>query len=69
MSDERLLDIETKLAYQEDLVDELNKIVTTQQSQLDELTEACRVLIERINELTDGGNSAAASSAEKPPHY
>jgi len=69
MSDERLIEIETKLAYQEDMVEELNKIITAQQTQLDELTDACRLLIERINEMTDTGQSGGEQIDAKPPHY
>ncbi|HCD76053.1 MAG TPA: SlyX protein, partial [Alcanivorax sp.] len=45
MSDDRFLDIETKLAYQEDLVASLNQIVSDQQRKLDELEAAYRKLV------------------------
>ncbi|HEX5676672.1 MAG TPA: SlyX family protein, partial [Alcanivorax sp.] len=43
--DNRFLDIETKLAYQEDLVASLNRIVSDQQRKLDELEAAYRKLV------------------------
>ena len=48
MSDDRFLDIETKLAYQEDLVASLNQIVSAQQRKLDELEAAYRKLVDRV---------------------
>ena len=50
MSDDRFLDIETKLAYQEDLVASLNQIVSAQQRKLDELEAAYRKLVDRVVE-------------------
>ena len=44
MDNQRLIDIETKLAYQEDLIQELNKTVHSQQLKLDQLEEALRSL-------------------------
>ena len=68
MTDERLIDIETKLAYQEDLIEELNKTIYQQQQRLDRLAGVCQSLAERIEALgaaKDGG----LLSQEKPPHY
>ncbi|EKF74562.1 hypothetical protein A11A3_08045 [Alcanivorax hongdengensis A-11-3] len=68
MSEERFLDIETKLAYQEDLVHALNKVVSDQQRQIDELEKACRKMVDR---LVDLGEAFAAAQVEDapPPHY
>ena len=60
---ERIVDLETRMAFLERLVDELNLIVTRQQDQLDELGLKFKELMAQ----------AAASSLErdtsKPPHY
>ena len=53
MSDDRFLDIETKLAYQEDLVASLNQIVSAQQRKLDELEAAYRKLVDRVVEQSE----------------
>ena len=68
MSDDRLIDIETQLAYQEDLVQHLNKVVSDQQGKIDELEKACRKLVDRVVELSE---AFAASQVEDapPPHY
>lgn len=66
--DDRLTDIETKLAYQEDLIQELNKTVHTQQSKIDQLQESLKLLAARYNSLMEEGD-AAFPVDEKPPHY
>ncbi len=67
--DERFLDIETKLAYLEDMVDSLNKVIVDQRDELDRLRDSCRIMLERMQEYMDEGKDAAATPAEKPPHY
>ncbi|MCB1668720.1 MAG: SlyX family protein [Pseudomonadales bacterium] len=70
MSESRLIELETRQVYQEDLLDDLNKIVAAQQMQIDELSEACKILIDRFNELAEGGLSdGGVASDSPPPHY
>ena len=68
MSDERLIAIETKLAHQERVVDELNIALTDQQSRLSELEAVCRSLLERVKSISDAA-PASNSPDERPPHY
>jgi SlyX protein len=68
MDTHRLIDIETKLAYQEDLIQELNKTIHSQQLRLDQLEEALRSLTLRYNSLAEQGDSEYPVD-EKPPHY
>jgi SlyX protein len=63
--DNRLLDIETKLAYQEDLVASLNQIVSAQQRKLDELEAAYRKLVDRVVEQSE--ELAALRIEDAPP--
>jgi len=68
MNNQRLIDIETKLAYQEDLIQELNKTVHSQQLKLDQLEQALRSLSLRYNSLAEQDDSEYPVD-EKPPHY
>ena len=68
MDNQRFIDIETKLAYQEDLIQELNKTVHSQQLKLDQLEQALRSLSLRYNGLAEQGDSDYPVD-EKPPHY
>jgi SlyX protein len=44
MSDKRIIELEIKLAYQEDLTQTLNDIVTHQQRQIDQLENSLKML-------------------------
>jgi Uncharacterized protein conserved in bacteria len=68
MNEDRIIELEIKAAYQEDLLQELNKIVAGQQQQIDRLETTCRMLNERIKSLsTESG--ATENIEEVPPHY
>ena len=68
MNDDRIIELEIKAAYQEDLLHELNKIIGKQQQQINRLESTCRLLNERIKSLsTEGGSSENVD--EVPPHY
>jgi len=68
MDNQRFIDIETKLAYQEDLIQELNKTVHSQQLKLEQLEQTLRSLSLRYNSLAEQGDSDYPVD-EKPPHY
>lgn len=68
MNDERIIELEIKAAYQEDLLQELNKIVAGQQQQIDRLEATCKMLNERIKSLSIEG-STGENVEEVPPHY
>ena len=69
MNDNRIIELEIKTAYQEDLLQELNKIVGQQQQQISRLEATCRLLNERIKSLSTEGSGGGESSDEVPPHY
>ena len=66
---QRLIEVEIKLAYQEDLLQALNKIVSEQQQQIQRLEKTCQLLYDRINSLADVNNAADKLVNEIPPHY
>ena len=68
MSEQRFVDIETKLAHQEHLVLELNDVITKHQEKIMRLEALCDSIVERVRSL---GEAAPAGSAEDevPPHY
>ena len=68
MNENRIVELEIKTAYQEDLLQELNKIVGQQQRQIDRLEATCRLLNERIKSLSVEGGSGE-NNEEMPPHY
>ncbi len=68
MTDERLDDIETKISFQEDQIEELNKTVYQQQQQIERLEAVCQALAGQIRALSEAGG-AGAPVHERPPHY
>ena len=68
MTEDRLLDIETKLAHQEHLLAEFLDALSDQQSQISRLELLCQSLIDRINALSEGAGTDQ-STDERPPHY
>jgi SlyX protein len=69
MNDERLIDIETKLAFQEDIIQELNQVISRQQQQIDQLILQYRALAGRVASLPDVLAGMNKSGDEIPPHY
>jgi SlyX protein len=68
MTDERLVDIETRLAFQEDQIDELNKTVYQQQQQMERLEAVCEALARQLRSLGESGEEKQSAN-ERPPHY
>ncbi len=68
MNSDRLTDLEIKLAFQEDLLDSLNQVVTEQQKMLDLLQGQVRLLYQQLNSLQPS-DIAMASEEAPPPHY
>jgi len=69
MSEARFIELETKLAYQEDAATQLSDVVARQQQQIDALETALRALIERVENLKDAGGEKTSLLDEVPPHY
>ncbi len=69
MIEKRILELETKAAYQEDTVQTLNDIVYQQQKQIDDLQQTCKHLLDRISALSANHGGVEAPVDEKPPHY
>lgn len=68
MSEERLVEIETKLAHQDQLMYELNDVVTLQQEKIMRLEELCNSLVDRVRVIGDAVPGDGPQD-ERPPHY
>ncbi len=67
--EDRLIELEIKLSYQDDLLLTLNTIVATQQRQIDRLEKAYQAMSERVNSLATKMPEDAPQTYEIPPHY
>jgi SlyX protein len=65
--EQRLTDLEIKLSYQEDLLDQLNQVVVRQQREIDLLLREVRQLRQQVPE--GSGPTFSRASEELPPHY
>ncbi len=68
MSDERLVEIEMKLAHQDQALIELNDVLTKQQETIMTLERLFASMVERLAEMDEAGSETAAGD-ERPPHY
>ncbi len=68
MNEDRLIELETKLAYQEETIHVLNDMVTQLQAEVSDLQRLCRSLGERVLQISDGGSKTSLLD-EIPPHY
>jgi SlyX protein len=66
VTEDRFVEIEIKLAHQEDLVESLNQMVYEQQKRMDRLEALCGAL---ARHLRDGAHDGQNALNEKPPHY
>ncbi|EGG99737.1 hypothetical protein imdm_746 [gamma proteobacterium IMCC2047] len=66
--DERLIEIETKVAYQEHTIAELNDVIYRQQQQIDQLERLCKALTDRVQDMAESATTEKTGH-EKPPHY
>ncbi len=67
MLENRLEELETKLAFAEDLIETLNQTAIRQQKQMDSLQEQLRLL---HREMRDNRTEESTSLREEiPPHY
>ena len=69
MSEERLVEIETKIAYHEQTIKDLNEVVYEQQQEIERLGSICDALVKRVKELSGFTLGIDAPANEKPPHY
>ena len=64
--EDRFVDIEIKLAHQEDLVESLNDVVYQQSKRIDHLEALVNKMAEHIRNSQQSGQNPAN---DRPPHY
>ena len=68
MNEDRIIELEIKQAYQEDLIQAFNRVVPDQQKQNRKLEETCKLLHNKIKSLAFSGREPDMID-ERPPHY
>lgn len=66
-TEDRLIELETKMAFQEDLLQDLNDVVARQEQQLEKLWQANKMLKSQLDSVHSAVGET--SSEAPPPHY
>ncbi len=64
--EERINNLEIKFSYQDELINELNLIVTDQQIQIEMMAKALQGL---LDSQSQGGVNNSSLKDDRPPHY
>jgi len=57
--EERLIELETRVAFQEKTIEELNEVITKQQEQIDLLAEEIKLLTAQLRPLLESAADSA----------
>ncbi len=67
---DKIIELETRYSYQEELLHQLNETVISQQQQLDQQGRQLQLLNKQLQELRENlPTSEADETQQKPPHY
>jgi len=69
--EQRLVALETQLAFQDDLLEELNQQLVLQSREMQRLQDQVRMLSQRLTTLKENQQDEKQPSLldERPPHY
>lgn len=65
--DERVMELESRLAFQDDTIQALNDVLITQRRELDQLQQQMAVVLKRQEEI--GNQFETFEEDSPPPHY
>ena len=65
-----LIELQTRIAYQEDTIAQLNNVVTKQDADILQLQQQMRLLAKRVDEVSFVREGESQDTPnERPPHY
>jgi SlyX protein len=66
--EDRMAELESRVAFQEQMIDQLNDVVSKQDKVLIDLTRVVEILNQKVN-LSQTGQNSIESHDAPPPHY
>ena len=67
-NEEAIVELQTKLSFQEDLLENLNQVITDQQGQIAKLARTVASIIEQMQSMQSASQDNGPQQ-EIPPHY
>jgi len=65
----RLDELESRLAFQDDLIESLNKVITRQDREISNMASQLKDLITRVADQAETAGPGTEPEHEIPPHY
>ncbi len=66
----QLVDLQTRVAYHEDTLEQLNDVIAQQDADIIQLKQQIRLLAKRLDELHhEQGQNDGEIPSDRPPHY
>lgn len=69
IDENRLIDIETKIAFQEQTIKDLNDVIYEQQKEIKRIAALCDSLAKQGEDFRQSSPGIDSPDDEKPPHY
>ena len=69
MSDKKLVSLEEKIAYLQNMIDDLNMVVFRQGEKIEQLHSKLKETNEKLSNHSDPTSNISKISDDKPPHY
>ena len=66
--EQRIIELETRLSYQDHTIEQLNEVVTAQQRQIDHLEKGMRAIRSHLG-TADATDTRRPDDEAPPPHY
>jgi len=68
---DELVELQSRIAFQDQTINELNDALTSQQQQIDKLQYQLKLLNDKLTDMEEGmvGTMDINQGDEKPPHY
>lgn len=65
----RVEELESRLAFQDDLIESLNEVVARQDREIVSITRRLHEMEKRLNDMDTASAGGSAEGHEIPPHY